>query len=298
MKIGFKPAWASLALPLFVAPLLTVAAEKPALTNQSDKVSYAVGVNFGNALKKAGFEVDSAMVAQGISDVLAGHELKLTDQQAQEVIGEYRGQVQAKRDATRIQTAEKNRAAGAKFLALNATKPGVKIHTVTSQEGTKADLQYKVLKEGAGENVKITDTVKFSLRGTLIDGTEFDDTSKRGDSITFPIARIPVKGLSEAMTLMKPGSRWIVYLPSTLAYADYPSGPIIEAGSTLIYEVEVLGIETPPPSEPAIGKPLTSDVIKVPSKDEIDKGAKIEIIPAAEADRMAKSNAAAQPKKP
>jgi FKBP-type peptidyl-prolyl cis-trans isomerase FklB len=294
MKTGFKT---GLAIAAAAWPLFTFAAEKPAPTNQLDKVSYAVGINFGNTLKSAGFEVDADVMAQAVKDVLAGHELKMTEQQSQEVIGEYRNQVRAKRDADRIQKAAKNRAAGEKFLAENARKPGVKIHSVTMPDGTTADMQYKVLTDGAGESAKMTDTAKFSFRGTHIDGTEFDNTSRRGGSTTFPVGRVPIRGLSEALTLMKPGSKWVIFLPASLAFGDFPGGPNVEPGSTLIFEVELLGIEAPP-AEPAAAKPLTSDVIKVPSREDIDKGAKIEIIPAQDAERMARSNATVQPKKP
>jgi len=265
---------------LQVAP---AADEKPAATDQKpamsekEKVSYGIGMNIGSNLKRSGFEVDADVLAGAIKDVMAGRETKLTEQQARETLMAYQREMAAKRQEEQKKTAETNRKAGEAFLEANKKKEGVKTHTVTLADGTTAEFQYKVLKEGDGAIPKSNDTVTVNYRGTLINGTEFDSSIKRGQPAEFAVNRV-IRGWTEALQMMKTGSKWELYIPSTLAYGDMPSGPIIEPGSTLIFEVELLGIKAPPPPAPASGQPLTSDIIRVPSAEELKKGAKIEVI--------------------
>lgn len=257
---------------VLTAPLVR-AEDKPALQDEKAKVSYAIGMSIGSSWKRFGLEPEQVsldLVRQGISDSLSGTNTLLTEPQAQELLRAFDQQQRAKRQEKQRQEAEKNRKAGEAFLAENKTKPGV----VTLPSG----LQYKVLKDGSGDSPKATDTVKVNYRGTLIDGTEFDSTAKRGNQpATFNVSGV-VKGWTEALQLMKPGAKWQLFIPADLAYGDN-ARPGIPPGSTLIFELELLSVEAPkPPAQPA--QPVTSDIIKVPSAEEMKKGAQIEVIKA------------------
>jgi FKBP-type peptidyl-prolyl cis-trans isomerase FklB len=170
--------------------------------------------------------------------------------------------------------ADKAKAAGEKFLADNKAKPGV----VTLPSG----LQYKILTEGKGtESPKAEDTVTVQYRGSLVGGTEFDSSYKRGQPATFRVGGV-IKGWTEALQLMKPGSKWELYIPNELAYGENaPPGSGIPAGAPLVFEVELQTFTKPtPPPAPPMPQPITSDIIKVPSAEELKHGAKIETIKA------------------
>jgi FKBP-type peptidyl-prolyl cis-trans isomerase FklB len=276
MRIAPLVLAAGLGLSLLQTP--AAAAEEKAATFKDDKekASYALGMWFGNQIKRSNMEVDTDVTISAMKDLLAGREPKLTDQQVQETLRNYQMESQRK-------VAEKNKKAGEAFLAENKSKPGVKTLEVTLPDSTKAEMQYKVITEGTGAIPKSNDTVTVNYRGTLIDGKEFDSSAKHGQPGKFMVNRV-VKGWTEALERMKVGSKWEVYIPSALAYGDR-GNPNIEPGSTLIFEVELLTIEPPQPTPTS--QPLTSDIIKVPSADELKKGAKIEVIKPEDAARMA-----------
>ena len=150
------------------------------------------------------------------------------------------------------------------------------------------ELQYKVITEGTGAIPKTNDTVTVNYRGTLINGKEFDSSAKHGQPGKFQVNRV-VRGWTEALQMMKVGSKWELYIPSSLAYGDYGSGPDIQPGATLIFEVELVSIDTPPP--------LTSDIIRVPSAEELKAGAKVEVIKPEDVEK-AKAEAEKNAKKP
>ena len=266
-------------------PAIWAADEKSELKDQKAKVSYGIGMNFGNNLKRSGYEVDLDVLTAAIKDVMSGKETKLTEAQAREVLMSYSKEMSAKREEERQAKAQKNRKEGEEFLAANKTKEGVKTHTVNLPNGKTAELQYKVLTEGTGSTPKSNDVVTVNYKGTLINGTEFDSSAKHGKPAQFPVTGV-IKGWTEALMMMKTGSKWQLFLPSTLAYDDRGSGPMIEPGATLIFEVELLSAEPQPP--PPTAQPLTSDIIKVPSADEIKKGAKIEVIKPEDVDKKIK----------
>ena len=268
------------------------AEEKSELKDQKAKVSYSLGMNMGQYLKRGGFDVDLEVLTTAMKDVLTGKELKLSDQQAREVMMAYQKELSAKREEERAQKAEKNRKEGETFLAENQKKPGVKTHTVTLPDGKTAELQYKVLTEGNGATPGSNDVVSINYRGTLINGTEYDSSVKRGQAAKFPINGV-IKGWSEALKMMKVGSKWQLFIPSTLAYGDRASGQIIEPGSTLILDVELVASE--PQAPPAPAQPLTSDIIKVPSAEELKKGAKIEVIKPEEVEKKIKEEKEKKP---
>jgi len=212
-----------------------------------------------------------------VNDLIGGKELRLTDMQASEAVRTYQAE-------SRKKIAEKNKKEGEAYLAENKQKPGVKTTTVTLPDGSTAELQYKILTDGHGDIPKSNDTVTVNYRGTLINGKEFDSSYKRGQPSKFMVNRV-VKGWTAALEMMKVGSKWEVYFPSSLGYGDM-GNPSIDPGSTLVFEVELVSIEPPPPATPA-AQPLTSDIIKVPSAEELKKGAKIEVIKAEDAAKAA-----------
>jgi FKBP-type peptidyl-prolyl cis-trans isomerase len=274
MKNGIKVIFVTVLAWFLVQLPARVAAQDP-FTNLTEKASYGVGMYFGQQIKRGNLlDLNLDVVMSAMKDVLEGREPKLTDQQSREAITAYQQQRQK-------ELAEKNVKEGEAFLAANRTKPGVKTHTVTLAEGKTAEMQYKVITEGTGEMPKSTDVVKVNYRGTLVNGKEFDSSYKRGQPATFAVGGV-IRGWTEALQMMKTGSKWELYIPGDLAYAERGS-PGIEPGSTLIFEVELLEIEPPKPPP----QPTTSDIIKVPSAEEMKAGAKIEVIKAADLEKAA-----------
>jgi FKBP-type peptidyl-prolyl cis-trans isomerase FklB len=269
------------------------AEEKAPFKDQKEKISYGIGMNIGNNLKRSGYDVDVDVLAGAIKDVMSGKELRLNDAQAREALMNYQKELNAKREEERMKLAEKNRKEGEAFLAENKKKEGIKILTVTLADGTNtAELQYKILTEGTGEMPKSNDTVTVNYRGTLINGTEFESSAKRGQPSRFQLTGV-IKAWSEALKMMKVGSKWQLFVPSALAYGDRPFGQLIEPGSSLIFDLELL--KTEPPPQLTSPQPLTSDIIKVPSAEELKKGAKIEVIKPEDVEKKIKEE---QEKKP
>src|ERR1043165_5516705 len=229
------------------------AEDKAAFKDDKDKASYGIGMYFGNQIKRGNLEVDMDAVVAAMKDVLAGKELKLTDAQGREAINAYQTE-------SRKKVAEKNKKEGDAFLAENKKKPGVKTHDIKLADGTMAEMQYKVITEGTGAMPKSNDVVSVNYKGTLINGKEFDSSAKHGGQpAKFPVTRV-VRGWTEALEMMKVGSKWELYLPSALAYGDRGFPPDISPGATLVFEIELVGIEPPAPP-PAPAQPLTSDII-------------------------------------
>jgi FKBP-type peptidyl-prolyl cis-trans isomerase FklB len=207
------------------------------LKDSKDKVSYSIGLNIGLNLKKQNVSINPDTLALGLKDALAGKP-QMTDEQVKETMTAFEKEMIDKQKAVAV----KNGADGEKFLAENKKKEGVKT--------TASGLQYKVIKEGSGAQPKETDTVMANYRGTLIDGTEFDSSYKRGQPATFPVSGV-IKGWTEALQMMKVGSKYQLFIPANLAYGERAMGPNIGPNSTLIFEVELVGIQsaqTPGPS--------------------------------------------------
>ena len=179
-------------------------------------------------------EVDLATLTKAMKTVIAGEKPLMTEEQAKQV-GETFGQkMQAKQIADMMAKAKKNAEAGAAFLAENAKKPGVKT--------TESGLQYKVVTAGDGPRPSAEDTVKVHYKGTLLDGTSFDDSYERGEPVTFPLSQV-VPGWQEGIALMPVGSKYTLWIPSKLGYGERgtPGGPI-GPNATLVFEVELLDI--------------------------------------------------------
>jgi FKBP-type peptidyl-prolyl cis-trans isomerase FklB len=206
----------------------------PALTTQKDKFSYALGMNLGTNLHKQSVPVDPNILLRGLKDALAGGKTALTEDQARAALMEVQSEMRKKQQEQMQAAGEANKKEGDAFLAANKTKDGV----VTLPSG----LQYKVLTQGTGPKPTATDSVVCNYRGTLINGTEFDSSYKRGEPATFPVTGV-IKGWTEALQLMPVGSKWQLFVPADLAYGERSPGPEIAPDSTLIFEVELLSIE-------------------------------------------------------
>jgi FKBP-type peptidyl-prolyl cis-trans isomerase len=216
----------------------TAAAAKAAapltLKTQRDKVSYALGMSIGSNAHQGDVDLDPSIVARGLKDALAGGKTLMTQEEAQATLNQQKAEAQKKHEAKMQAAGEENRKQGVEFLAANKTKEGV----VTLPSG----LQYKILKAGAGPKPASTDSVVCNYRGTLINGTEFDSSYKRGQPTTFPVGGV-IKGWTEALQLMPVGSKWQLFVPADLAYGDRGAGNDIGPNATLIFEVEMLSIK-------------------------------------------------------
>ena len=221
-----------------------LAQDKQELKDQKDKASYAIGLELGTSLKKGKMDVSTDKLLKGLKDGMSGEKPLLTEDQVKEVMTALQKEMMDKQAAAAKEEGEKNLAAGEKFLAENKKKDGVKT--------TASGLQYKVLKEGTGDAPKETDMVITNYRGTTLDGTEFDSSYKRKEPTTFPVNRV-IKGWTEALLMMKPGSKYQLFIPANLAYGERGVGKDIGPNSTLIFEVELVGIK--PPDAPATPPP-------------------------------------------
>jgi FKBP-type peptidyl-prolyl cis-trans isomerase FklB len=207
---------------------------KEDLKTQKDKVSYSIGLDIGKNMKTNSIEVDSEILLQGLKDGLEGKDGLLTEEEIAQVMQEFQQELMAKQAAKQKEDGEKNMKEGAEFLEANKKKEGVKV--------LPSGLQYKVIKSGDGPSPKETDKVKTHYKGTLINGTEFDNSYSRGEPAVFPVNGV-IKGWTEVLQLMKVGDKWEVYIPADLAYGERGAGGTIPPNATLIFEVELLGIE-------------------------------------------------------
>ncbi len=210
------------------------AEEKKALQTAKEKQSYSIGADIGSKLKAQSIDIDADMLAQGLKDAVSGGKLLLTEQEIKDTLTGLQKELMEKQAVLTKQMAEKNKKEGEAFLSENKKKEGVK----TLPSG----LQYKVIKEGAGKTPKAEDTVVTNYRGTLTDGTEFDSSYKRGQPATFPVKGV-IPGWTEALQLMKEGSKWELFIPSNLAYGERGAGNVIGPNATLIFEIELISVQ-------------------------------------------------------
>jgi FKBP-type peptidyl-prolyl cis-trans isomerase len=205
------------------------------LKTQKEKASYAMGMNFGTGLRKQSVDIDPAILARGLRDAFSNGKTLLTEDEARAVLTQLQNDLRKKQQELAQQLGEANKKSGLAFLEANKTKDGV----VTLPSG----LQYKVLQEGTGPKPAPTDTVVCNYRGTLLDNTEFDSSYKRGQPATFPVTGV-IKGWTEALQLMPVGSKWQLFIPAELAYGERGAGGQIGPNATLIFEVELLSIQS------------------------------------------------------
>ena len=204
------------------------------LDTEQKKLGYIIGMDIGKSLKDQGTEVDLDSLVSAIRSTYNDEELAMTTEEAAKVRQEYIETRQAEQQAEAAVAGESNLVAGQKFLAENATKEGV--------QSTASGLQYKVITMGTGAKPVATDTVKVHYRGTLLDGTEFDSSYARNEPISFGLNRV-IAGWTEGVQLMPIGSKFMFFIAPDLAYGEGGGGPI-PPNSTLVFEVELLDIET------------------------------------------------------
>lgn len=199
-------------------------------STDSQKVGYAIGYDMGRNLKEVADDLDLASFNQGVKEAFEGKDSAITEEQMRTLVQDYMTKKQEEMMKKLEEKAKQNKADGEKFLAENAKKEGVKT--------TESGLQYKVIREGAGESPKATDTVVVNYEGKLIDGKVFDSSYERGEPISFPLNQV-IPGWTEGLQLMKPGAEYELYIPSDLAYGE-AGNPEIEPNSVLIFKVELL----------------------------------------------------------
>ena len=212
------------------------------LKTQKEKASYAIGLNIGESLKSDGMDVDGALIGRGIADVLGGRQPALSPEEVQTVLMAFQQEMAQRREAQAGSAGDKNKREGEAFLAANKQKPGV----VTLPSG----LQYKILRPGTGPKPTPANTVRTHYRGTLLDGTEFDSSYRRGEPAEFPVGGV-IAGWTEALQLMKVGAKWQLFIPSNLAYGQRgAAGGDIGPNAALVFEIELLGIVNPAGGRP------------------------------------------------
>ena len=250
-----------------------------------DTLSYFIGMSVGNSIKKQELTVDVDTIAAAIKDVVSGHPTRFTDAQFSEIQRQLGGALRAKmmvqRQADQAKMEKEgieNKAKGDAFLAKNATEPGVQSLT--------NGVQYKVVTDGTGVTPGPHDNVTVNYKGSLIDGTVFDQRDKFPTRVTGQT----IPGWSQVLQLMKVGSKWQVFIPAELGYGTRGAPPKIAPNAVLIFDMELLSDAPPtvastptsssggPPSPPSSTPVVSGQIIKVPSADELKRGAKIEVI--------------------
>ena len=227
---------ATAATPAAGATPSTATTPPASSADQATIAYYALGYQLGRDL--ASTEDRSQSMVEGVKDGRAGTPPKYTEQEMQAAMQQLGQQVNEQRAKAAAVDAEKQNVASKKFLTENAAKPGVKT--------TASGLQYKVVSEGTGKKPTANDTVTVNYRGTLLDGSEFDSSYKRGEPATFPVGGV-IAGWTEALQLMNEGSKYQLFIPANLAYGD--RGPL--ANRLLIFDVELIKIEPPGTAQPA-----------------------------------------------
>ena len=217
------------------------------LKTPKDKASYAIGMNIGKSIHKDGVDIDLSILMRAMKDAMGGGKTLMTDDEAKAALVALQADLRKKQEEKTLVQAESNKKAGEAFLADNKTKDGL----VTLPSG----LQYKILKEGTGPKPTAADTVVCNYKGTLIDSTEFDSSSKHGGPATFPVSGV-IKGWTEALQLMPVGSKWQLFIPSDLAYGAQGRPPVIGPNATLVFEIELMSIQ--PKAEVQTPKPTPS----------------------------------------
>lgn len=219
----------------WLAPVQAEDGDAIKLENDNEKASYSVGLKYGEGLRRDLDDLDLDTFILGIRHAFTEKKPLMEEEEIRKVITDYRTKrMQVQREKAQ-KLATQNKDEGDKFLAANKSKDGVKV--------TESGLQYQVIKEGSGDKPGLNSTVKVHYHGTLIDGSVFDSSVERGEPISFPVNGV-IKGWTEALQMMAVGSKWKLYIPSDLAYGERSPSPNIGPNSTLIFEVELLGVES------------------------------------------------------
>ncbi|MCP4298108.1 MAG: FKBP-type peptidyl-prolyl cis-trans isomerase [Proteobacteria bacterium] len=217
---------------LFTHPLFAKSAIP--LNTETEKVSYTIGVSIGSNLKRQSVPVKLEALIAGIQDAIEGKEPRMSSEEMQKTMQAFGEKMKAKMGKKNSASAGENLKQGQDFLKRNKLKKSV----ITLPSG----LQYEIIRDGKGQSPQLTDSVEAHYRGTLLNGEEFDSSYSRGKPSTFPVGGV-IKGWTEALQLMKIGSKWKLYIPSDLAYGQRGAGAKIGPNSTLIFEVELINIK-------------------------------------------------------
>lgn len=277
-----QTAWTVLGLGLLAAALPALGQDSNAPTdyskifkNDDEKIGYAIGLYAGNPvaakLKPEEAVIDYDAAVRGFRDALTGATPKITVAQEREILDDFSRQLQTNHDAIWAKLGKKNAEEGAVFLLANSKAPGV----ITNTSG----LQYKILAKGSGDKPTDTDLVKVNYRAMGLDRKEFDSSYNFNKPAEFQLGNA-IKGWGEALRQMQPGSKWELYVPGDLGYGATGRPPNIGPNATLIFELELVSFSAAPINA------TTSDIIKVPSQAEMDKGAKIETIRQGDLERV------------
>jgi len=219
----------ALTISLCLAPAMILHAADIELKTEKDKLSYAIGLITAQQWKQKNIEVTPAVVAAVIDDIQSGNKPQLSEVEVRAALDNFQNQQQEKAKLA----SDDNIAEGAVFLAKNKDNEGV--------IETDSGLQYQIIEPGEGANPLATDSVTVHYRGTLLDGTEFDSSHKRGQPATFPLNGV-IAGWTEGVQLIKPGGKIKLFISSDLAYGDRGAPPTIGPGATLIFDVDLISI--------------------------------------------------------
>ncbi len=232
-------------------------ASEAAVKADMDKVSYIIGLWFGKDMKNQEINLNTDAFLKGYKDTMSDAKPALSEEEIQQIMTVFRGELDAKKEAQVKKLFEESKAKEAAFLAENQKKEGVQV--------LPSGLQYKVVKDGNGKKPTSNDQVTVNYRGSLIDGKEFDSSYKRNEPATFPVGGV-IPGWTQALQLMKTGSKWEIYIPSKLAYGEAGVGEVIPPNSTLVFEVELLSIKPGEVKKTAAKAKTKAKVVKPAAK--------------------------------
>ena len=248
-------------------------------SSKKDRFSYAVGMQIGGDFGNKEIEIDFNQFAEGVQTAYLSRERLMNEKESKEILDEVWKDYQERERVKRNAAAEITKKEGAEYLAANLKKPGVK--------ATASGLQYRVIKAGQGDFPTTSDKVEVHYRGWTIDGNEFDSSYSSNTPSTFGLTRV-IRGWTEALTMMKPGAKWEIVVPQELAYGPGGKRPKISPYSTLRFEIELLSVIKG--SAPVAKKPVTSNVVRIPSQKELQQGAKPEILTKEQEAELKKKN--------
>jgi len=215
------------------APEVEAPDAEVALEDTTQRLSYGIAYGLGQRMAADNVPMDVPAFTAGLKDALEGSDPRMTEEEIQEEMMAYQQRAMEEQQALAAVAAEANQAAADAFLAENATREGVVV--------TESGLQYEVIEAGEGASPGPEDTVEVHYRGTLVDGTEFDSSYARGETVTFGVSQV-IAGWTEALQLMSPGAKWNLYIPADLAYGPGGAGNLIGPNAALVFEVELIGV--------------------------------------------------------
>ena len=268
------------------APVTATPAEPKATDDQAagnpatkkERFSYAVGLQIGGDFGGKEIEIDFTQFAEGVKTAYLSKDKLMTEKESKKILDDVWKDYQQREQAKRTAEADIAKKAGIDYLAANGKKPGVKI--------TPSGLHYRVIKAGEGTPPTKNDKAEVHYRGWTIDGNEFDSSHSRNETSTFRVTQV-IRGWTEALTMMKPGGKWEIVVPQELAYGPGGKRPKIPPYSTLRFEIELISVEQ---AKAAAKKPVTSNIVRIPSQAELKQGAKPEILTKEQEAELKKKN--------